>query len=205
MKISWTVLSYRADTTISQKLLFSISKGHNSKNMQSRVTVLALCTSSHVALHLCKVSWKYLKRFWSYRADTILWQTDRQTDRRPGQKQDVSQPYGGRHNKPQTLQQPHPRFCCGSYSHRSFSVHVKDLYSSMNQNSEPINQDSSLRWNNTSTQQQTNSETLEQQTSNSWTTVRPTKDRSSGPSQLYWKHYAGRPSLSLRPHPPACN
>ena len=82
-------LSYRADTTISQNLLFSISKGHNSKNTQSRVTVLALCTSSHVALHLCKVSWKQLKRFLSYRADT---------DRRPGQKQYVSQPYGGRHN-----------------------------------------------------------------------------------------------------------
>ena len=49
-------LSNRADTTISQNLLFSISKGHNSKNMQSIVTVLAFCTSSHVALHLCKVS-----------------------------------------------------------------------------------------------------------------------------------------------------
>ena len=63
---------------ISQNLLFSISKGHNSKNMQSRVTVLALCTLSQVALPLYKVSWKYLKRFWSYRADTILWQTDDQ-------------------------------------------------------------------------------------------------------------------------------
>ena len=40
--------SYRADTTISQNLLFSVSKGHNPKNTQSRVTVLALCTSSHV-------------------------------------------------------------------------------------------------------------------------------------------------------------
>ena len=70
---------YYFQTTISQNLLFSISKGHNSKNTQSRVTVLALCTSSHVALHLCKVSWKYLKRFWSCRVDTILWQTDGQT------------------------------------------------------------------------------------------------------------------------------
>ena len=51
-------LSYRADTTILQNQLFSISKGHNSKNMQSRVTVLVLCTLSHVALHLCKVSFK---------------------------------------------------------------------------------------------------------------------------------------------------
>ena len=42
------------------------------QNIRNPVTVLALCTSSHVALHLCKVSWKYLKRFWSYRANTIL-------------------------------------------------------------------------------------------------------------------------------------
>ena len=61
----------------------------------------------------------------------------------------------------------------------------------MNQNSEHINQDSSLRWNKESTQQQNNSETLEQQKSNSWTPVGPTKDRSSGTSQLNWKLYAG--------------
>ena len=74
----------------------------------------------------------------------------------------------------------------------------------MNQNKEHINQDSSLRWNKTSTQQQTNPETLEQQKSNSWTPVGPTKDRSLGPSQLYWKLYAGaiikseaRPTLLL--------
>ena len=60
-----------------------------------------------------------------------------------------------------------------------------NLISSMNQNSEHINQDSSLRWNKTSTQQQTNSETLEQQ-KHSWTPVGQTKDRSSGPSQLNW-------------------
>ena len=64
-----------------------------------------------------------------------------------------------------TLQQPLPRFCCGSYTHRRCSVRVKDLYSSMNQNCEHINPDLSLRCNKTSTQQQTNSETLEQQKS----------------------------------------
>ena len=92
MKISWTVFELQSRHDKNANLLFSISKGHNSKNKQSRVTVLALCTSFHVAFY--KVSWKYLKPFWSYRADTILWQTDR----RPGQKQDVSQPYLGRHN-----------------------------------------------------------------------------------------------------------
>ena len=73
---------------VSQNLLFSISKDHNSKNTQSSVMVLALCKSAHVALHLYKLSWKYLERFLSYRADTILWQTDR----RPREKQYVSQP-----------------------------------------------------------------------------------------------------------------
>ena len=68
---------------------------------------------------------------------------------------------------------------------------MKDLSSSMNQNNEHINHDSSLRWNKRSAQQQTNSETLEQQKSNSWISVGPTKDRSSGPSQLYWKLYVG--------------
>ena len=38
-----------------------------------------------------------------------------------------------------TLQLPHPRFCCGSYTHK-ISVRVTDLYSPMNQNSEHINQ-----------------------------------------------------------------
>ena len=66
------------------------------------------------------------------------------------------------------------------------SVGVKDLYPSMNQNSEQ-NQDASMRWIKTSTQQQTNSETLQQQTSNSWTPVGPTKDKSSRPSQLNLK------------------
>ena len=60
------------------------------------------------------------------------------------------------------------RFCCGSYTHRSCSVRVMHLLINES-NSEHINQDSSLRWNKTSTQQQTNSETLEQQRSNSWT------------------------------------
>ena len=48
-----------------------------------------------------------------------------------------------------------------------------------------------MRWNKTSPQQQTNSETLDQQKSNSWAPVGPGKDRSPGPSQLNWKLYAG--------------
>ena len=48
-----------------------------------------------------------------------------------------------------------------------------------------------LRWNKTSTQKQTNSETLELQKSNGWTPVGQTKDTSPGPSQLNRKLYAG--------------
>ena len=70
----------------------------------------------------------------------------------------------------------------------SCSVRVKDFYSSINQNSGHIIQDSSLRWNKTSTQQQ--DLTLEQQKSNGWTPVGRTKIVSN-PSQLNWKLYAG--------------
>ena len=57
------------------------SKGNNSKSGQARVMVLEFCTLSHSALHLCEVSWIYLKRFSSYRAYMKAWQTDRQADR----------------------------------------------------------------------------------------------------------------------------
>ena len=99
--------------------------------------------------------------------------------------------YWGRSFNRFILQQPHPRFCCDSYTHRSCSVRVKDIYSSVNQHSELINQDSSLRWNKMCTQQQTNLETLTQQKSNSWTPMDPTIDRSSDPSQHNWNLYAG--------------
>ena len=74
---------------------------------------------------------------------------------------------------------------------------MKDFYSSMNQTSEHMNQDSSLRGNKTSNQQE--DLTLEQQKSNSWTPAGPTKNRASNPSQL-----TPAPSLTLRPDPPAC-
>ena len=47
------------------------------------VTVVNLCTSSDHALHLCQVSWNYLERYQSYRADTNDQPlTDGRTDRR---------------------------------------------------------------------------------------------------------------------------
>ena len=46
------------------------SKGNNSKSRQTRVTVHVLYTSSYNALHWCEVSWKYLRRYQSYGAET---------------------------------------------------------------------------------------------------------------------------------------
>ena len=62
--------SYRVDTISIQK----ITKGNNSARNVGGVTVINLCTSSGHALYLCQVSWNYLERYQSYRADTIsIW------------------------------------------------------------------------------------------------------------------------------------
>ena len=58
--------SYRADRISIPK----ISKGNNSAKNVGGVTVVNLCKSSDHALHLCQVSWNYLERYQSYRADT---------------------------------------------------------------------------------------------------------------------------------------
>ena len=70
-QVLWNYLkryqSYRADTISIQK----ISKGNNSAKNVGGVTVVDLCTSSGHALYFYQVLWNYLKRFQSYRADTI--------------------------------------------------------------------------------------------------------------------------------------
>ena len=73
------------------------SKGNNSKNINARVTVLALCTSS-ILIDICM---KFRED--SFRGFQVTertrFVTDRWTDRRtPGEKQYVSQLFGGRHN-----------------------------------------------------------------------------------------------------------
>ena len=51
-------------------------------------------TSYECALQMYKISSKSHLRVLSYRADTILWRTDRQTDwRTQGEKQYVSRPF----------------------------------------------------------------------------------------------------------------
>ena len=49
----------------------NISKGNNSAKNVGGVNVFNLCMSSGHALYLCQVSWNYLERYYSYRADTI--------------------------------------------------------------------------------------------------------------------------------------
>ena len=69
------------------------------------------------------------------------------------------------------------------HKHTSCSVRVKDVYSAMYQNSKYIVK--TRNWDET--RWVTNTETLEQQKSNNWTSLGPTKDRASSSDQLNWK------------------
>ena len=51
--------------------IMKITKGNNSAKNVGGVTVVNLCMWSGHALYLCKVSWNYLERYQSYRADMI--------------------------------------------------------------------------------------------------------------------------------------
>ena len=59
--------SYRADSIS----ILKISKGNNSAKNAGGVSVVNLCTFSGHALYFYQVLWHYLKRYRSYRADTI--------------------------------------------------------------------------------------------------------------------------------------
>ena len=70
-QVSWNYLeqyqSYRADTIS----ILKITKGNNSTKNVGGINIVNLCTSSGHALYLCQLSWNYLERYQSYRADTI--------------------------------------------------------------------------------------------------------------------------------------
>ena len=51
--------------------ILKITKGNNSAKNVSGVTVVNLCMSSGHALYFYQVLWNYLKRYQSYRVDTI--------------------------------------------------------------------------------------------------------------------------------------
>ena len=67
VKLSLTVSKLRVDTIS----ILKISKGNNSAKNVGGVTVVDLCTSSGHALYFYQVLRNYLKRYQSYRADTI--------------------------------------------------------------------------------------------------------------------------------------
>ena len=70
-QVSWNYLeqyqSYRADTIS----ILKITKGNNSAKNVGGVNIVNLGTWSGHALYLCQLSWNYLERYQSYRADTI--------------------------------------------------------------------------------------------------------------------------------------
>ena len=70
-QVSWNYLeqyqSYGADTIS----ILKITKGNNCAKNVGGVNIVNLCTSSGHALYLCQLSWNYLERYQSYRADTI--------------------------------------------------------------------------------------------------------------------------------------
>ena len=59
--------SYRVDTIS----ILKITKGNNSAKNVGGLTIVNLCTLSGHALYFYQVLWHYLKRYQSYRADTI--------------------------------------------------------------------------------------------------------------------------------------
>ena len=83
-EVSWKYLqrfsTYRADmsTVHGRNGYVKCSKGNDSKSRQTRVMVHVFCTSSHSALHLCEVWWKYLwwYQLWSGHEWWRRWQTD---------------------------------------------------------------------------------------------------------------------------------
>ena len=70
-QVLWNYLkryqSYRANTIS----ILKITKGNNSAKNVGGVTVVKLCTLSVHALYFYQVLWNNLKRYQSYRADTI--------------------------------------------------------------------------------------------------------------------------------------
>ena len=67
MKLSQTVSKFESNTIS----ILKITKGNNSAKNVGGVTVVKLCTLSGHALYFYQVLWHNLKRYQSYRADTI--------------------------------------------------------------------------------------------------------------------------------------
>ena len=70
-QVSWNNIKQYQSYRVSTISILKITKGNNSAKNVGGVTVVNLCTSSGHALYFYQVLWHYLKRYQSYRADTI--------------------------------------------------------------------------------------------------------------------------------------
>ena len=70
-QILWNYLKRYQSYRVDRISILKITKGNNSTKNVGGVRVVNLCTSSGHALYFYQVSWNYLKRYQSYRADTI--------------------------------------------------------------------------------------------------------------------------------------
>ena len=70
-QVLWHYLKRYQSYRVNMISIRKITKGNNSAKNVGGVNVINLCMSSGHALYLCPVSWNYLERYQSYRADTI--------------------------------------------------------------------------------------------------------------------------------------
>ena len=70
-QVLWNCLERYQSYTADMISLLKITKGNNSAKNVGGVTVINLCKSSSHALYLCQILWNYLKRYQSYKGDTI--------------------------------------------------------------------------------------------------------------------------------------
>ena len=70
-QVLWNYLKRYQNYTVDMISILKITKGNKYTKNVGGVTVVNLCTSSGHALYSYQVLWYYLKRYQSYRADTI--------------------------------------------------------------------------------------------------------------------------------------
>ena len=70
-QVLWNYLKRYQSYRVDRISILKITKGNNSAKNVGGVTVVNLCTLSGHALYFYQVLWHYLKRYQSYRADTI--------------------------------------------------------------------------------------------------------------------------------------
>ena len=70
-QVSWNNIKRYQSYRVSTMSMRKITKGNNSTKNAGGATIVNLCMSSDHALYFYQVLWNYLKRYQSYRVDTI--------------------------------------------------------------------------------------------------------------------------------------